>query len=53
MEIARGQITCLALIFAIIGAGLGGFFLNAKDVEVDATDYSYITDVSGAFHGTG
>lgn len=53
MEFQRGQLTAVAIIIALISQGMGGFLLNQKDVSVTNTNFDYITDVYGAFHGTG
>lgn len=53
MEFQRGQLTAVAIIIALMQQGMGGFLLNQKDVSVTNTNFDYITDVYGAFHGSG
>lgn len=40
------------VVLSLMAAILGGYCLNAETVTTSATDYTYITDVSGAFDGS-
>lgn len=41
----------LVIPLSIMIAALGGYVLNAEDVETCETEWTYITDISGAFTG--
>ena len=53
MQFAKGQIGAIIIIIAIVGTVFGGFMLNVNNVYGCTTNYKYITDVAGAFSGTG
>lgn len=53
MQFVKGQIGAIIIIIAIMGSVLGGFMLNASNVTGCTTNYKYVTDVAGAFSGTG
>lgn len=48
----NGKIGVILVIIALTVSCMGGFILNAEDVTSCTTEYSYVTDVSGAFSGT-
>lgn len=49
----NGKLGILVVVLALIFSMFGGFLLNAEDKTVCATNYSYVTDVAGAFSGSG
>ena len=49
----NGKLGILVVVLALLFSIFGGFLLNAEDKTVCTTDYEYITDVSGAFSGSG
>ena len=48
----HGQVGVVIIIASILLSVGGGFVLNTTDITACATDFTYITDVAGAFTGT-
>ena len=48
----HGQVGVVIIIASLLFSVGGGFILNTTDITACATDFTYVTDVAGAFTGT-
>lgn len=48
----KGQVGVIIIIASLIFSVAGGFLFNTTDVTACGTDFTYVTDVTGAFTGT-
>jgi len=49
----NGQVGVLIVIIAVVISTAGGYLFNAKDTTACGTNFNYVTDIAGAFEGTG